>query len=119
MLRGEARVNGFVETFVIYSFEKINYTGSCLFRNRLLSCLDLFFFFFSYISNLHILFIITRHSICTYYMLKKSVYENIIAEDPVKSRAFFFNIFTRALFRLHALYEAFYEDSSTNVYYHV
>lgn len=52
-------------------------------------------------------------------MLKKSVYENIIAEDPVKSRAFFFNIFTRALFRLHALYEAFYEDSSTNVYYHV
>lgn len=42
---GEARVNGFVETFVIYSFEKINYTGSCLFRNRLLSCFDLFFFF--------------------------------------------------------------------------
>lgn len=95
MLRGEARVNGFVETFVIYSFEKINYTGSCLFRNRLLSCLDLFFFFFPYISNLHILFIITRHSICTYYMLKKSVYENIIAEDPVKSRAFFFLIFSQ------------------------
>lgn len=52
------------------------------------------------------------------YMLKKSIHENIIAEDPVKSRAFF-NIFTRALFGLHALYEAFYEDSSTNVYHHV
>lgn len=35
------------------------------------------------------------------YMLKKSTHENVIAEDPVKSRAFF-NIFTRALFGLHS-----------------
>lgn len=87
MLRGEARVNGFVETFVIYSFEKINYTVPL---SKPFTFFSRSFFFFSYISNLHILFIITRHSICTYYMLKKSVYENIIAEDPVKSRAFFF-----------------------------